>query len=305
MTEVTIFQTGFRMDDSQLQPGDIFRKGDGTVWLVNPDSSQTQIVGGGGGGLPAGWTQSGNPADVSGHAGSLAFDDGSGDTSALTGERLLMNGPDSYISLEQGEGISVAPVSPFAAFTADPAGGGLIAFNAGQLAILGPPLSEFDDALVSAGDNLGFWFDPTDGAPVLWFKGATSDGTIVTIGIPLSPSGGVFFSGWTSDFADPSVVSTNGGSLFMDDGTNQAIYSPTQASISDDGAGQEGYFIGVGLGIQSASPADVPAFQAQNADGATVALDCGGLTIINLPTSDPHIATALYTTGGAVLVSAG
>lgn len=43
MTEVTLFQTGFRMDDSALQVGDIFRKADGTIWLVNPDSSQTQI----------------------------------------------------------------------------------------------------------------------------------------------------------------------------------------------------------------------------------------------------------------------
>lgn len=45
MTEVTLFQTGFRMDDSALQPGDIFRKAGGTVWLVNPDESQTQISG--------------------------------------------------------------------------------------------------------------------------------------------------------------------------------------------------------------------------------------------------------------------
>lgn len=49
------FLLGNRVDDD-LQVG-LFLKNDGTVWLRNPDASETQVDGGGGGGFPpSGWT---------------------------------------------------------------------------------------------------------------------------------------------------------------------------------------------------------------------------------------------------------
>lgn len=54
MTRVTPFQTGFELDDTDLSPGAIFRKLDGTLWEVQPDGSQVAL--GGDGSLPAQWT---------------------------------------------------------------------------------------------------------------------------------------------------------------------------------------------------------------------------------------------------------
>lgn len=43
----------------------------GNVYLVAPDGSRTQLPGGGGSGLPAGWTQAGDPAVVNANGGAL------------------------------------------------------------------------------------------------------------------------------------------------------------------------------------------------------------------------------------------
>lgn len=50
MSLITRFLTGFRETD-QMEPG-LIQKPDGTVWLVNPDGSETQISGGGGTATP-------------------------------------------------------------------------------------------------------------------------------------------------------------------------------------------------------------------------------------------------------------
>lgn len=59
------FLLGNRVDDD-LQVG-LFLKTDGTVWLRNPDRSETQLPGGGGG-LPDGWTQDDDPTLDTVHA---------------------------------------------------------------------------------------------------------------------------------------------------------------------------------------------------------------------------------------------
>lgn len=45
--EVTIFQTGFRVDAGALQPGDLFRKDDDSLWEVKPDGTQVALGSGG------------------------------------------------------------------------------------------------------------------------------------------------------------------------------------------------------------------------------------------------------------------
>jgi hypothetical protein len=52
-------------------------------------------------------------------------------------------------------------------------------------------------------------------------------------------------------------------------------------------------------------PAGNIAFSASGSKGATVAVDAGGLAIINLPTVDPVIAGALWNDGGTPAISVG
>lgn len=49
MARVTPYQTGFEIDDSQLTPGAIFRKNDGSLWEIAPDGSQAPLGSGGSG----------------------------------------------------------------------------------------------------------------------------------------------------------------------------------------------------------------------------------------------------------------
>lgn len=118
------------------------------------------------------------------------------------------------------------------------------------------------------------------------------------------PAAGDLFNGWTSDAADPANVSGGAGSLGFNNGTNNVTVSSGTVAVSDDEF-DEGYTMGVGQGFRAFTKAGVTAFSVAGDEGTTTALDCGGLTIVNLPTSDPGIAGGLYTTGGTVLVSAG
>lgn len=47
------------------------------------------------------------------------------------------------------------------------------------------------------------------------------------------------------------------------------------------------------------------AFIASGGQGATAALDCGFLPVVNLPTSDPHVNGALWNNVGTPAISAG
>lgn len=70
------FVSYFREPDTD-DPGLVLTQG-GDVYLVNPDGTRTQLPGGGGGdGLPRGWTQdASDPANVSTHGASLDFEGG-------------------------------------------------------------------------------------------------------------------------------------------------------------------------------------------------------------------------------------
>lgn len=79
MTSVLRYLTGFFSADT-LQPG-LIQKLDGSVWLVNPDGSETQLPGGGGNVTNAG-QQTFSGADVTVPANSsakLTWDNASGD----------------------------------------------------------------------------------------------------------------------------------------------------------------------------------------------------------------------------------
>lgn len=69
MSLVREFLKSFREVDTS-EPG-LFQKEDGTVWLRNPDQSETQLPGGGGGSF-TGWTEdAANPANVDSNGGNL------------------------------------------------------------------------------------------------------------------------------------------------------------------------------------------------------------------------------------------
>ena len=110
---------------------------------------------------------------------------------------------------------------------------------------------------------------------VLTFDGDT-DGEWV-------PTGGPLPLGWTQDGAVPAGVAIGAGSLTADDGTSASGISSAGVYTAAD-ATSEDYSMSLGSGVVSASPAGIPAFRANVAAGATVALDAGGLDITNAGT---------------------
>ena len=91
---------------------------------------------GGGGGLPTGWTQSGNPADVDGHSGSLAFEQGT-DTMSLNGANLASSDSNTGASAQFGavNGAQSAPPTGTPAFLAAGTNGATVALDAGGLSV--------------------------------------------------------------------------------------------------------------------------------------------------------------------------
>lgn len=109
---------------------------------------------------------------------------------------------------------------------------------------------------------------------------------------PGSGSGGLAFTGWTEDDNDPADVVSNGGSLdlgnatdacgtlTLDDGTNATRVDAAAINVSGD-TGDEQYRIGIGGGFSSTPPVGVPGFSVSTDASGTIALDCGGLSIVN------------------------
>ena len=139
--------------------------------------------------------------------------------------------------------------------------------------------------------------------PIVTPSGATGGG------------GGLAFTGWTEDSADPANVSTNGGGLDLGIGNLQqesdlyaTILQPggiTLTAIGDDNHGiglslSGGVFIYPpdATAINVAADPGNPCIAADGEYGATVALDAGGLTIQNLPTADPGTSGALWDNAG-------
>lgn len=111
-------------------------------------------------------------------------------------------------------------------------------------------------------------------------------------------SGGI--PGWSGG---PDVAG-GAGSLTFDDGSENTAVHAYGLAINSESTNEQ-YSVETGGGFFAIPAAGNTAYSAGDGAGGTAALDCGGLTILNLPTSDPGIAGGLYTTGGAVLVSTG
>lgn len=110
-------------------------------------------------------------------------------------------------------------------------------------------------------------------------------------------------TGWTEDDSDPANVSGGAGSLGFDDGTVASQFNQNGMSLTQD-AGDAFLNTALDGGVQS-GPAATACFTAANDGGATVALNSGGLPIVNLPSADPHIAGALWNDGGSPAISTG
>lgn len=88
-------------------------------------------------------------------------------------------------------------------------------------------------------------------------------------------------TGWTQDASDPANVATNGGTLTLDDGTNEMTLLPGDFEVTSDTT-DEFYEIGIGVGMKSTAPTGIPCFAAHDDASATVALDGGGLLLSNV-----------------------
>lgn len=132
MTLVQQFLKSFRQSDD-LEPG-IFLKNDGTVWLRNPDGSETQLPGGGGGNLPdpsdqpdgsllqaeggvATWNQFPGWQDISGDivVSRVVGSDSNPDISVLYARALAMLGGLTVVQfhIEIGSGGAGSGISPY------------------------------------------------------------------------------------------------------------------------------------------------------------------------------------------------
>ena len=115
--------------------------------------------------------------------------------------------------------------------------------------------------------------------------------------------GGLALTGWTEDDSDPAFVEGGAGGLDFDDGTNGAAISAVVVVVASEAG--EAYNMRLGNGITSASTISAPCFSAYDTAGATVALDAGGLPVVNLPAADPGIPGALWNNAGIPAISGG
>lgn len=121
-------------------------------------------------------------------------------------------------------------------------------------------------------------------------------------------------TGWTEDASDPANVDGGAGSLQFEDGTVTTLFTGDGLDSQDSGTSAR-VLAQAGSGVFSAPPAAVPAFNADDAGGATVALDGGGLAVTNIGNAElgltgastlgfyGHAATAQQT--GVAVTAAG
>lgn len=137
----------------------------------------------------------------------------------------------------------------------------------------------------------------------------TSDGTTVVGGqinftTGNQPGGGGLPTGWTVNDPDPGTLNggTDGSGVFLTaDGDITGVYGPDAAEWTDG----DGSDVGIGHTGVTSGPSMGAAFTAVGGNGATVALNAGGLPVTNLPSADPHIAGALWNNAGTPAISAG
>lgn len=115
------------------------------------------------------------------------------------------------------------------------------------------------------------------------------------------------FTGWADDPDAPGTVNGGNGSLFFDDGSSNNQFSAHGWTLNkDDGDDDtEAYYCFFEQGFNSNPPPGVAAYNAYADAGGLASLDCDGLPILNLPTSDPHILGALWNNDGTPAFSTG
>lgn len=123
-------------------------------------------------------------------------------------------------------------------------------------------------------------------------------------GIHSNPATGV--AAFTAQALAGGTVALDAGGLMIvtDDGTANVLIRPYQFTLESDTT-DEAYAITVGTGMVAAGPSGGTCFRATDEAAATVALDCGTLAIVNLPTADPHIAGGLWNNSGTPAISTG
>lgn len=136
---------------------------------------------------------------------------------------------------------------------------------------------------------------------VLVYTGADAGWAVLSQGVP--GGGGGLPTGWTVNDPDPGVLNggDDGGLILGSDGNNEAALAADSLEFAD-GSGSD---VAIGHNGVTSAPADAPCLTADGANGATVALDAGGLPVVNLPSADPHIAGALWNNAGTPAISAG
>lgn len=178
-------------------------------------------------------------------------------------------------------------------FTADD-GTNYGTMNAGQW-VLGLDAGDDNSEVYSAGLGHGIVSQPT-AVPLAAFIASNLAGATVALDT----------GNMAINLGDGDINAVN-GELLIDNFTNFAEVKGGGVIAGSDigGVNAETYSMRVGHGIHSNPAAGVPAFTAQTLAGGTVALDCGTLAIVNLPTADPHIAGALWNSAGTPAISAG
>lgn len=127
--------------------------------------------------LPTGWTEDdADPANVSGGAGSLSFDDGTGNSS-MNAEAILVesdtggdNGEQYYMIL--GEGVVAQAPAGVPAFSVLTAAGGTVAFDGGGLLLTN-----------AVPDHTFVWVTVQSGAPSTYLTPLVFDSTAVSGGL--------------------------------------------------------------------------------------------------------------------------
>jgi hypothetical protein len=127
--------TGTYRDPSTDVPG-LVMTDDGVCYLVNPDGTRSP-VGTGGGSLPTGWTESGDPANVNTHGGFIIGSDGGTGVMNLSGASLGVNSNDETTgaAITADGGVLSIPGAGTSAFTAIGSAGAMVALDAGGLDI--------------------------------------------------------------------------------------------------------------------------------------------------------------------------
>lgn len=159
------------------------------------------------------------------------------------------------------------------------------------------PALNVGDLAIQYGENPGLWQATTNGDPTqaVW-----------------AAIGGSLPEGWTgTPDGETTDVATNAGNIDVgtgaitaEDDTKDFSANRIRVQVEDSDAGSYAKLHG-SEGVSAAASTDGTCFTADSGAGATAALDAGALPIINLPTSDPGIAGALWNDSGTPAISAG